>query len=97
MGNKLVDQFFDRADAVVNLANTFLEQVTRGNVSAPLLYATARYTAWVSVCGFEKGSDMQGMKKETIQYFVHEYRKLLSENLDDYIEDFEGYMRPDLN
>ena len=95
MNNKFDDQFFDRADAVVNLANTFLEQVTRGKVSASLLYATARYNAWVSACGFENGSDMRDMKEETIEYFVQEYRKMLSENLDDYIENFEGYMRLD--
>ncbi len=93
MSNKLDDQFFDRADAVINLANTYLEQVTRGKVSAPLLYATARFNSWVSACGFENRDDMEEMKEETIEYFVQEYRKMLDENLTDYIDIFDKYMR----
>jgi hypothetical protein len=32
-------------------------------------------------------------KQETLEYFVSEYRKMLEENLDDHIENFESYMR----
>jgi len=31
-------------------------------------------------------------KQETLDYFVSEYQKMLEENLDDYIENFEFYM-----
>ncbi len=36
---------------------------------------------------------MKDLKEETIEYFVQEYRKMLPENLDDYIKNFEDYMR----
>ena len=36
---------------------------------------------------------MAASKQETLEYFVAEYRKMLEENLDDYIENFESYMR----
>ncbi|WP_170572267.1 DUF3144 domain-containing protein [Ruegeria atlantica] len=93
MTNKPDDDFFDRADAVINLANTHLEHVGRGKVSASLLYAAARFSSWVSACGFDDSADMKDHKDETIEYFVQEYRKMLTENLDDYIDNFEDYMR----
>ncbi|HYQ38602.1 MAG TPA: DUF3144 domain-containing protein, partial [Pseudomonas sp.] len=32
-------------------------------------------------------------KEETIEYFVTEYRKMLDENMDDYIKHFQSYMQ----
>jgi hypothetical protein len=36
---------------------------------------------------------MQSSKEETIEYFVVEFKKMLEENLDDYIENFDEYMQ----
>jgi len=58
------------------------------------MYATARFNAWVSACGWNSSEEMAAAKDETLEYFVAEYRKMLMENLDDYIENFESYMRP---
>jgi len=38
---------------------------------------------------------MAEAKQETLEYFVSEFRKMLEENLDDYIENFESYMQPE--
>ena len=38
---------------------------------------------------------MAAAKEETIEYFRAEYEKMLIENLDDYIENFETYMNRD--
>ena len=35
---------------------------------------------------------MAAAKEETIEYFVTEYRKMLDENMDDYINNFRSYM-----
>jgi hypothetical protein len=48
----------------------------------------------LSNCGWNKAKEMAEAKEETIEYFVTEYRKMLEENLDDYINNFESYMRP---
>ena len=37
---------------------------------------------------------MKQAREETIKYFVAEYEKMLAENLDDYIEHFDKYMKP---
>ena len=34
------------------------------------------------------------MKEEAIDYFISEYRKMLEENLGEYIEHFDKYMGP---
>lgn len=86
--------FYSRADAVIRLANEQLAQTTRGQVSASCLYAASRFNAWVSACGFESSAEMLAAKDETMEYFVEQFRSMLQENLDDYIKDFENYMRP---
>lgn len=92
------EQFFDRADAHIHLSNSQIsEQVGRGKVSASFMYAIARFNAWVSACGWSSGEEMAAAKKETIEYFVNEYRKMLEENMDDYISQFDRYMKPDKN
>jgi hypothetical protein len=86
-------KFFERADAHINLSNEQLSDISRGKVSASMMYATARFNAWVSACGFDTVGDMAKAKGETLEYFVTEYRKMLEENLDDYIKNFDEYMK----
>ena len=86
-------EFYDRADAHTNLSNDQMAQVARGKVSASMLYGTTRFNAWVSATGFESSEEMKQAREETIKYFVAEYEKMLAENLDDYIEHFDKYMK----
>ena len=87
------DQFFERADAHIRLSNDQLKDVSRGKVSASMLYSASRFNAWVSACGFESGDEMRASRQEMIDYFTAEYRKMLEENLDDYISNFNQYMQ----
>lgn len=84
--------FFDRADAHIHLSNSQLADITPGKVSASMMYATARFNAYVSWIGFENAADMAGQRDETVGYFVDQYRIMLEENLDDYIDNFERYL-----
>lgn len=86
------NDFYNRADAVIRLANDQLAEVSRGKVSASCMYASSRFSAWLSACGFESGEDMAAAKQETIEYFVKQFRSMLEENLDDYIDNFKTYM-----
>lgn len=87
------DEFYDRADAHIHLSNDQItEKIGRGKVSASFMYAVARFNAWVSACGWTNSKEMEEAKEETIEYFVTQYRKMLEENLDDYISNFESYM-----
>lgn len=95
--NDTDDKFFERADEHINLSNDQLSNATAGKVSASMMYSVARFNAWVSACGFNNSSEMENAKKETIKYFVSEYEKMLTENLDNYIENFESFMQPKEN
>jgi hypothetical protein len=86
--------FYNRADAIIHLANDQLAGVSRGKVSASCMYATARFNAWVSACGHASAEDMAAAKEETVEYFTKQYRAMLEENMDDYIGKFSEYMQP---
>ena len=93
MPDNVDDKFYDRADAVIHLANDQLSDITRGKASASLLYAASRFNAWISAIGFQSGPEMTEKKAEIIEYFVEQYKIMLEENLDDYIENFDRYMK----
>lgn len=86
--------FYDRADEHINLSNDQLNTESKGKVSASMMYGLSRFNSWVSACGWNSSEEMKSAKKETLNYFVDEYRKMLEENLDDYINNFDEYMKP---
>lgn len=70
-----------------------MANVSMGKVSASMMYSVARFNAWVSATGFDNEEEMSKAKQETIKYFVTEYEKVLIENLEDYIRNFDKYMK----
>jgi len=87
------NKFFDRADEHIHLCNEQLENASKGEVSASMMYSVARFNAWVSASGWTSGKEMEEAKKETLAYFVDEYKKKLEANLEDYIKNFDHYMK----
>ena len=93
MSQSEVDEtFWDRADRFINVANDFCDQIPRGKVSASLLYAAARFNSFVVTASAKSAEEMQNEKNAALEYFVGQYRKMLEENLDDHIQNFEKYM-----
>lgn len=88
------EDFFKRADAHIYLGNEQLANADKGQVSASMLYGTARFNAWVSAGEFDSPEAMKASKEQTIKIFMDEYEKMLSEHLDDYIEHFHEYVKP---
>ncbi|VAW68933.1 hypothetical protein MNBD_GAMMA09-1911 [hydrothermal vent metagenome] len=87
------DKFYERADAHIHLSNDQIsEDISNGHVSVSFMYSLARFNAWVNACDFSSGNEMAEAKTDTIEYFVTEYRKMLEENLNDYIANFDSYM-----
>ncbi|GGY56988.1 DUF3144 domain-containing protein [Pseudoduganella albidiflava] len=84
--------FWERADAIIHLANEQGTKVPNSNVSASLLYAAARFNAFIVATGATSAEAMEKDKEEAIRYFTDEYRKMLSQNLDDHIANFNTYM-----
>jgi len=92
MSNDADEDFFKRADAVINIANEQAEAVTAEKVSASLMYATARYNAFVGAGRAVSSEDLASGRDDILEYFVDQYRMMLTENLDDYIRNFDSYI-----
>lgn len=85
--------FYQRADAIIGLANSQLgEDAHSGQVGASLLYAAARYSASVASIGFVKGDDFAKEKDDIVEFYVKQYRQMLSDNLTDYAQNFDQYI-----
>lgn len=82
------EEFFDRADEIIRLANVQLSNEIRSKVSASTLYAAARFNAFVSATSYANGEQMAKDVTEISDYFVEQYRKMLNEHLEDYVANF---------
>jgi hypothetical protein len=93
MSDELDDGFTDRADAHIRLSNEQLESIGSGKVSASMMYATARFNAWLSATTVSSAEDMRAVRPKTVAFLLSEYGRMLNEHLDDYIENFDAYMK----
>jgi hypothetical protein len=66
--------------------------MSRRKTSIEARSAHPRFNAWVSASGTDSSEELASVKAEALDYFVTEYRKMLEENLDEYIEHFDKYM-----
>jgi hypothetical protein len=85
-------EFYDRADAHIHLSNDQTNKSEAGRVSASMMYATARFNAWLTARGFESAEQMDRAREEILDYFCKQYRAMLIEHLDDYATNFSRYM-----
>lgn len=84
--------FFERADAIITLANSQLSPKSHaGQVTASLTYAAARFATSSASIGFVKGSDFAKEKEDIIAFYTKQYQRMLADNIDDYAQNFEKY------
>lgn len=89
-----IKAFYERADAIINLANAQLgEDAHSGQVGASLLYAAARFSASVASIGFAKGDDLLKEKDDIVEFYAKQYRQMLGDNLEDYAQNFDKYIQ----
>jgi hypothetical protein len=70
--------FMDRADRFLAVANGLAGEVPLGQISASMMFSTARFNAFVAQA---KGLEPGEVDEETVAYFCGEYEKMLRENL----------------
>ena len=94
--------FFERADEFIKQANEFCRvekgsQVKpaemRGQVSAAMLFGTARFNTWVAANGFKDGKEMRDAKDQVMSYILQQFQMMLEDNFDEYCEQFDNYLR----
>ena len=94
--------FFERTDEFIKLANEFCRPEKgqkpqpvelRGQVSAAMLFATARFNTWVAANNFKDGNEMRDAKDQVMSYILQQFQMMLEDNYDEYCEQFENYLR----
>jgi hypothetical protein len=88
------EKFFNRADAHIHLANEQLADVARSKVSGSLMFAAARYNAWISATDLQSSQALQNRRDELVNYFLTQYKSMLEHNLDNYIAHYDDYVNP---
>ena len=78
-------EFYELADAHIALANTRMGKIKPAKVSATMLFAAARFNAFVISASAENKAQMLVDKESAIAYFVQEYEKNLRENIDEHL------------
>lgn len=78
-------EFYELADAHIALANTRMGEVKPAKVSATLLFAAARFNAFVISMSAENKAQLLLEKEAAVAYFLQEYEKNLRENIDEHL------------
>lgn len=87
------DAYWGIVEAFLEQANNDLSDHDLGAVSDALMEAAARFSAFYAASSSETRKDLKQDKDDTIHDFGGEFKRKLSENLDDYIENYKVYMR----
>lgn len=81
--------FWERADAVINLANDQASEAGIRRVAVSLTYAAARYNSFDYWTHFDSAVEFQSERKKAIDLLVSQFREMLEDNFDDHLEQFD--------
>ena len=85
--------FYKRADAHIQLANSHINETTPpADATNSLMFASSRFNAWITAMGFKNAEEMKAEKKEVVNFFASQYQHMLEENFDNYVENFEQFI-----
>ena len=90
---KMDKNFFKRTDAFIKVANELSTEHDLGKVSASMLYAAARFNAFIVASSAENKEEADRNKVEAINYFTEQYRSMLLANMNDYIDKYDEYLK----
>lgn len=87
-------EFFDRVDKFIYMANEQCKTAISGKVSSSLLYAAARFGAYDVAKKSASVAEMKNDREEAIEFFCGRFRDMLVENIDEYIANYDQYTSP---
>jgi hypothetical protein len=89
------EQFRELADSFIRLANqqcdSQLSNLSPGRVNAALMYASARFSAFLVASSMASAAELEAEKPNALPYFCAEFEKMLQEHLTDHVDNFERY------
>ena len=94
MSEEDLDKEFRRmADSFIDLANKHADADNREIVSMALLYAAARFNAFVVASHSPDLTKFDADREKAFQFFLGKYQEMLNENLDDYRKIYDESMK----
>jgi hypothetical protein len=94
MSDEDLDKEFRRmADSFIDLANEHVNADDREIVSMALLYAAARFNAFVVASHAPDLSKYDADRDQAFEFFLGKYKEMLNENLDDYRKIYDESMK----
>lgn len=95
MSDNLPDPaFWERLNAVINVANDQCSAATPSDVGSSTLYAAARFNAFILAKTVGSAENMKLERERALEYFTGQFRLMMESNLDDFTENFVDYMKP---
>lgn len=88
-------EFWDLAEQFVEQANAALENSEPGKISAAMLYAAARFNAFVVASSSVDRKEYIADMDESMDYLSKQFRHMLGDNLRDFRENYKIYIRQD--
>src|SRR5258708_4541495 len=85
-------QFWDIANTFITTANAHCDKVPGAKVSAALLYAAARFNAFIVAGSTKSADELAAQRDPAIAYLVEEYGKMLREHFGDYQRNYAKYL-----
>lgn len=89
---KNAKKFRALADSFINLANEHYQQDGDGKIGYAMLYAAARFNAFIVATTAGDVKDLTNEKDQATDFFSEQYRKMFKENIEDYLENFDTYI-----
>ena len=86
------EEFWKIADSFIHLANKHYEKEGDGKVGYAMLYAAARFNAFIVATTAGGKQEIADERDQATDYFSEQYRKMFAENLADYEENFDKYV-----
>ena len=87
-------EFWERADQAIALANEQCMHSPANEVATSLLYAAARFNAFLVASKTNDVSKMQQEKDDAVAFFTEQYKRMLTDNFNDDIANFDKYTQP---
>jgi hypothetical protein len=85
-------EFWNRVNVLINLANDQCDSADPGEVGASTMYASARFNAFLVARSTGNPENMKAERERALEYFTDQFRKMMEDNLDDFIANHAKYL-----
>jgi hypothetical protein len=86
--------FYERADDHIRLSNDQLRMAPGPDVASSMTFGSARFNTWLLANQYGSKEELTRRRDEAIRLLADHYAEQLATNFDDYIENFDKYVRP---